>query len=111
MGYVSSNTSTDLAGISRPMVKVLFIASCLLAALLALYFLIWVAIGRNLPSAGEDKVVRIWPFAGNRAHERSVPDTFASDIYFPTDAPPQEQRMPTISRTCNCFIKVASLEE
>ena len=31
MSYVSSNTSSDLTGVSRPMVKALFIASCLLS--------------------------------------------------------------------------------
>jgi hypothetical protein len=31
VSYVSSNTSSDLTGVSRPMVKALFIASCLLS--------------------------------------------------------------------------------
>ena len=49
MGYVSSNASTDLAGVSRPMVKALFIASCLLSFVswyttyegMSLYLSVW----------------------------------------------------------------------
>ncbi len=49
MGYVSSNASTDLTGVSRPMVKALFVASCLLSIVswyttyegMSLYLSVW----------------------------------------------------------------------
>lgn len=52
MGYVSSNASTDLTGVSRPMVKALFAASCLLSIVswyttfegMALYLSVWFSV-------------------------------------------------------------------
>ena len=49
MSYVSSNTSSDLTGLTRPMVKALFIASCLLSLVswyttfegMSLYLSVW----------------------------------------------------------------------
>jgi len=49
MGYVSSNASTDITGVSRPMVKALFVASCLLSFVswyttfegMSLYLSVW----------------------------------------------------------------------
>ncbi len=49
MSYVSSNTSSDLTGLTRPMVKALFIASCLLSLVswyttfegMRLYLAVW----------------------------------------------------------------------
>ena len=49
MGHVYSNTSNDLAGLSRPMVKALFVASCLLSIVswyttyegMSLYLSVW----------------------------------------------------------------------
>jgi hypothetical protein len=49
VSYVSSNTSSDLTGVSRPMVKALFIASCLLSFVswyttfegMSLYLSVW----------------------------------------------------------------------
>ena len=52
MGYVSSNASTDLTGVSRPMVKALFVASCLLSIVswyttyegMSLYLSVWFSV-------------------------------------------------------------------
>lgn len=52
MPFVSSNVSTDLTGVSRPMVKALFVASCLLAIVswyttfegMSLYLGVWFSV-------------------------------------------------------------------
>lgn len=75
---VSSNGSTDLAGISRPMVKALFVASCLLAIVswyttfqgMSLYLSVWFS---TLASIGiQSALVLVAWLIGFSASERHV---------------------------------------
>jgi len=78
VGFVSSHASADLAGVSRPMVKALFVASCLLAIVswyttfegMSLYLSVWFS---TLASIGlQTALVLVAWLIGFSASERNV---------------------------------------